>query len=277
MSLLTPIKIELPANLQLSEGIRELVANILRVAGFDQTWVHRLVLVVDEVFMNAVKYGSVENKNQVHINFYPKTDHLYIEIEDEGAGEKKVEIEELRGIISANEENNDLTKSSGRGLSMIVTSWTDRYEIERSDRGGTKICLTKYFATATPPTTPTDTTKSKKPVVQKKAASAEDILVYELKKSFDIHNEADKTELLSAIEQSQKNLVILDFTNITYINSVFIGLITKIFNKLNLAQGMLALCNLSNQIEDTLNLVGLSNILILATDRADAQSQLLSR
>lgn len=277
MNTLPPIKIAVPANLQLSEGLREFVSNILRVVGFDQTWTNRLVLVVDEVFMNAVKYGSVENKSEVQLSFYPKQDHLFICIEDEGNGGKKVEVEELKGIISANEENNDLTKSSGRGLSLIVTNWTDNYEIEKSDQGGTRVNITKYYNTTDK--TPVPTTDKNKKIITPRAVphQPEDIFIYEFKAKYDIHSEEDKSHLLSTVENCGKKLVILDMKNVTYINSVFIGLITKVYNKLNLAEGMLALCNLSSQIEDTLNLVGLSNILILADNLEEAKSLILSR
>ena len=54
----TPVLVTVPATLEYSSLVREAARDFFVQAGFPVQWVRRLVLVTDELFMNAVKYGS---------------------------------------------------------------------------------------------------------------------------------------------------------------------------------------------------------------------------
>ncbi len=123
--------------------IRSFTAETAKVAGFDEVWQNRLKLVVDELFMNAIQYGSIEGESNVHVNFAYDEKGFKFSIEDDGSGPKAIPAEELRKILQTNVENDDLTRTSGRGLSMITKAWTDGMKIDSSELGGVKVSFIK--------------------------------------------------------------------------------------------------------------------------------------
>ena len=78
----------------------------------------RKKLIVDELFMNAVRYGSTEDKSLVYITFLFDENEIQFTIEDDGTGTNAISVEELKNIIQKNEKSTDLTRTSGRGLSI---------------------------------------------------------------------------------------------------------------------------------------------------------------
>ena len=63
---------------------------IFAFAHFSHTWCNRLKLVADELFMNAVNYGSKENESFVFITFSFDNQEMQFVIEDEGKGNKQL-------------------------------------------------------------------------------------------------------------------------------------------------------------------------------------------
>lgn len=145
------INIEFPANLRYSSLVRHIAEEILTTAGFHSVWCSRLKLVVDELYMNAVKYGSTEDISKVKLCFEFDGQRFRFTIEDDGTGPKTTDPEELKQLIITNTVNDDLVRTSGRGLSMITRNWTDEMEVESSDMGGIRILFVKELAKATAP------------------------------------------------------------------------------------------------------------------------------
>ena len=147
------IELNIPANLKFSSLVRHLTEEVFSYVGFTKEWSSRLKLVVDELFMNAVKYGSTEYKSIVHLVLSYNEEMVEFRIEDDGTGAQKMTAEELKARIKKNAVQNGITAISGRGLALITHLWTDKLNIEQSSAGGIAISFTKNIET-TPPTPP---------------------------------------------------------------------------------------------------------------------------
>ena len=99
------IELKLPANLKFSSLVRHLTEGIFSNAGFSKEWGSRLKLVVDELFMNAVKYGSIEDKSTVHLVLSYNEEMVEFRIEDDGTGAQNISAEELTEIKNNNYYN----------------------------------------------------------------------------------------------------------------------------------------------------------------------------
>lgn len=140
---LKSIHLKVPANLCYSALVRNMANDVLGFVHINDTWRNRLKLVVDELFMNAVRYGSTEDSSWVHVVFSYHDALFHFVIEDDGTGEKAISADELRSKMNANQIDSSPDKLSGRGLSLISASWADDIKIEDSDKGGIKITFSK--------------------------------------------------------------------------------------------------------------------------------------
>ncbi len=140
-----------PANLDYSASVRDFaLASLKNVGGFDATWAYRLQLVVDEVFMNAVRYGS-SAESSVTITFDYAPHRVMITVEDEGMGPTRISPRDLElHVIAACRAADDQRRRgeknfalSGRGLAQLVATWTDSVTFSDSPIGGIRVTLTK--------------------------------------------------------------------------------------------------------------------------------------
>ena len=132
----------IPADLSFSALARKTSQSLFELLGMNDKDVFRIVLVIDELFVNAVKYGS-DNNSSVHLHFsFIKNDILTVAIEDEGKGDKCTPAE-LKGKMALEFQHDLPHKTSGRGLAQISLNLTDSFEIEESQYGGIKVSFTK--------------------------------------------------------------------------------------------------------------------------------------
>lgn len=258
-----------PANLYYSSLIRHISAEIFHGAKFSTAWCNRLKLVVDELFMNSVRYGSTKDKSLIHMTFIFDEESLDFIIEDDGTGENGISVDELRQIIQKNQDDNNPSKTSGRGLSMITQKWTDSMEIEKSEHGGIKISFNKKMETETPSIgspieelrrSPQYSTESFGPIegpIDKK--------VIEIKLDGEIDHSNISKEA-TRIHEQLKNVpeggeLVLDFENVTYVNSTFIGNLIAWHSSLEHKGAHIRFKNLSNQIKEVFNVVGVLKLI----------------
>ncbi len=131
-----------PANLSFSSFVRKMSQSLFETFNICDKEVFRLVLVMDELFMNAVKYGS-NCESSVHINFLLTDENLLtIFIEDEGLGDD-CNPEDLKAKIAMEFQHHDDSKTSGRGLAQISLNIADSFEVTESQYGGIKVEFTK--------------------------------------------------------------------------------------------------------------------------------------
>jgi anti-sigma regulatory factor (Ser/Thr protein kinase) len=137
-------KLEVPADLYFSASIRNLAKDIFQLVGFSTEWQNRLKLVVDELYMNSVKYGS-DDKSMIKIEFEALENGVRFEISDEGRGSHPITAEKLKAKIQNQKETMDVTKTSGRGLAMFTEQWSDKYDIISNHHGGITVIFIKYL------------------------------------------------------------------------------------------------------------------------------------
>lgn len=134
--------------------VRHIADEIFGTAKFNKAWRNRLKLVVDELFMNAVRYGSTEDQSVVYVTFEFDQNEVRLTMEDDGTGSQAIPVEELKKKIEQNEANTDLTRTSGRGLAMITKLWTDGMTVEKSQYGGIAVSFVKKIETSSEPPSP---------------------------------------------------------------------------------------------------------------------------
>ena len=148
------IQLTLPADMKYSSFVRRVSEDVFRQIGFSSDWSGRLKLVMDELFMNANRYGSSSKESQVHICFSFDDTEVIFTVEDEGKL-PHINAQMLLKIIDQNiVELADPEKTNGRGLALISHLWTDAMTIQDSAHGGIAISFTKRIARDRPPTPP---------------------------------------------------------------------------------------------------------------------------
>lgn len=139
------ISLTVPADLACSQLVRQTVKNTLELTPLPACWIYRLMLVVDELFMNAVKYGSAR-RDAVLVEVQLRRHSVVLRVSDKGLG--KMTPQRLGRLVRTNANREGLLHTSGRGLALIAKAWTDRFAIRRSNLGGIMVEAEKSFATA---------------------------------------------------------------------------------------------------------------------------------
>lgn len=258
------IEFKIPADLKFSSLIRRISEEIFHHVGFSREWANRLQLVVDELFMNANYYGSKTADDKIFLLFEFDEDELNFRIEDEGKGDSKMRAEDLKKVIQKNtDEMSDTSKTSGRGLALISSLWTDSMTVENGQYGGIAICFSKKILDDTPPTIPPVELTAYSPNVEALLQGTKD----EMSVSGEIgtSNAEEKIKLINdkVNTLSPGSTLVLDCKDLVYINSIFIGHLAAWLNHLQSRQGHLILKNTNKQIRGVLELVGLNKVIYL--------------
>jgi len=261
------IQIVVPADLRFSNSVRNFVADLLQVINVTENWINRLILVIDELFMNAVKYGSGSATDNVFFTIDFEDQEIIFIIEDMGTGSGKIDPEQLEKIILNSKEDTSLAKTSGRGLSMIVSNWTNGFHVETKYARGIKVIARKNLS---------DITSHPDEMTQVSIESMPEVSVINFSKKIDVHDADMEKEMIRNIEGIDKSLFVFDLQELSYINSVFIGLLAKLYNIIMKKKGKVVIVNNSDTIKDTLNLVGLTDIIPIVPDMEEAKKVLLS-
>lgn len=257
------IEFTLPADLKFSSLVRRISEEIFHYVGFNKEWASRLKLVVDELFMNANRYGSKTDDDKIYIFFVFDEKEVSFRIEDEGKGERKTSAEGLKDLVHKNvDEINDITKTSGRGLALISSLWTDDMKIEDSEHGGIAISFTKKISVEAPPALPP------MGLVEQEVAAPS---IPQLKEEIKISGEIDASNLVEKVQPVSDLLktlavgstLVLDCGDLVYINSTFIGYLAAWLNELQAKRGHLVLKNTNKDIQEVLELVGLTKVIYL--------------
>ncbi|MBN2087140.1 anti-sigma factor antagonist [Candidatus Peregrinibacteria bacterium] len=264
------IELKLPANLKFSSLVRHMTEEVFSYIGFTKEWSSRLKLVVDELFMNAVKYGSTEDKSTVHIELLFDETMVEFRIQDDGTGLHKISVDDLKKRIQQNADSNDVTATSGRGLALITSLWTDELKVEEASIGGIAIYFMKKIETTSPP--PMQIVESVEGQVEGQVEEQIEEPVVELKGpiiTVKLQGEIDQSNLEKMTTPVKEKLdtlpegakLVLDFGDVIYINSTVIGHLAEWHNDAEKKKGKLVVINANDQIKDVLDLVGLSRVL----------------
>lgn len=141
------ISLTVPADLRQSQLVRMTVKQALELTDMPACWVYRLMLVLDELFMNAVKYGSSVG-DTVLVEVISKQKGVHIRVSDMGHTENKEDSmtpRRLSHIVRKNAAREGMLHTSGRGLALIANAWTDKLSIRQSEFGGISVEVEKLF------------------------------------------------------------------------------------------------------------------------------------
>ncbi len=252
------IKILVPANLAFSAGIREISQEAANSAGFQDKQKNMLRLIIDEIFMNAVKYGS-DNTSSVFLEFVIEENKLTCGIEDEGKGTIKLSAEELRNTMQRERENSELQKTHGRGLAQITSELVSAFEVSDRQNGGLRI---EFIMEKN------DNVEEFKPKISKLKSERRILPEKTIKISgiIDLNNIDGVKEKVEGIFSEHINeafRLIFDFTELKYFNSSFLALLANWQSILEKTKGECIIKNPTDEVFEILDLVGLTNIFII--------------
>lgn len=87
----------------------------------------------------------------------------------------------------------------------------------------------------------------------------------------DLYNASELKEAISEnVDNDNGNNIIIDFTEILYIDSSGIGALIALMSKLDQAQGKLVLANVNNSIQEVFELTKLTSFFIIKTNMEEA-------
>jgi len=145
-----PVKITiiLPTNAYFMAGIRDFTMTIVQnMTEFSEQWAYRFQSVVDELTNNAIEFGSASGKD-IKISFVSKKGkYIEVYVEDSGTGSVKKTAAEMQAFVEKQRhiDPTKITSIRGRGLSQIVSNWTDSLEFRDNEQGGLTVHVVKYL------------------------------------------------------------------------------------------------------------------------------------
>lgn len=252
------IKVLLPANLSYSSAVRDIAQEAAKEAGFERKQTNMCRLVVDEIFMNAVRYGSNKDSH-VFIEGVINENQLIFAVEDEGKGAKHVNAAELKTIIQQEVDNVSLKKTHGRGLAQITSNLVKAYEIYDKEGGGLRIefVLEKQDEITSEVEASFLTRDASKILPEVKIA---------LSGSIDLNNiEEEALKVNSILEEHAEHAfrLILDMENLSYCNSTFLGYLAAWQSDIEDKGGEAVIQNPSESVFEIMDLVGLTQIFVI--------------
>ena len=146
------ITITLPTNAYFMSGVRDFTMAMMRnMTKFSDQWAYRFQSVVDELCNNAIEHGSGP-KQEIKVIFinYPE-DSIEIIVEDTGTGKSRIKAEDLQKLVAERSKPGySFTELRGRGLSKIVSAWTDELEFTDMPNAGIRVRVKKYVKNLNP-------------------------------------------------------------------------------------------------------------------------------
>lgn len=251
------IKILLPASLAYSAAVREIAEEAAKQAGFERKQTNMCRLVVDEIFMNAVRYGS-DKESHVFIEGVINENQLIFAVEDEGKGVKKVSAGELKTIIQQEVDNVSLKKTHGRGLAQITSNLVKAYEIYDKEGGGLRIefVLEKQD----------ETTTEREDFLQRDTSKILPEVKIDLSGSIDLNNiEEHALKISSILEEHTEHAfrLVLNMEHLDYCNSTFLGYLASWQSDIENKGGESVIQNPSESIFEIMDLVGITKIFVV--------------
>ncbi len=253
--------LDLHADLKYSQSVRHFSERFFIASDISFKWAKRLTLVLDELYMNAVSYGSSAN-SRILIKFNADNEKVVFSIQDDGTGKKSSKASELQAIVEKKAEEMDHRKTSGRGLSLITSQWTDECEADDVEGGGIKITCTKYRSGM-----------GEEDELQENSANVIEIPANTEAKSIAFKGTVGNDNLDEIIfpvnellKEQKPYYLILDFSQLEYFNSLFIGTLANWNQKISENKGKMVIVGATDSAREILELCGLDRIIPLYPD-----------
>jgi len=253
--------LDLSADLKYSQSLRHFAERFFVSNSVSFRWAKRLTLVLDELYMNAVSYGSSKT-SRVIVRFYADEDKVVFSVQDDGTGAKKAKASQLQAIVEKKAQEMDHHKTSGRGLSMITSQWTDECLADDVPNGGIVITCTKFRSGLGEE----DTDKTSETSIIEIPSNAEAKSI-SFKGVIAEYNIMEITEpVFELLKNKKPYYLILDFSKLEYFNSLFIGTLADWYRKVTENKGKMVIINATESTREIIELCGLDKIIPLYPD-----------
>lgn len=251
-------KLIVPASLNYSESVRMVSMEIWEDAGFSKREKNMIRLVIDELFMNAVKYWS-DKDSSIMIEWWFEWETVFFSIEDEWKWKQKVSAEDLIKIIQDEKDNTNLTKTHWRGLAQITWVMTSSFKVKEWKLWWIRIEFSKNKWE----------NEHERIIKRNKKSKIEDEVKPVDKREFDLEWEVDLNNLDKISEPIQEYIndidfpveVVLNCKKIKFFNSTFIWKIAEWHSVIDGYWWKMILKWINDEIFEILDLVWLTQIL----------------
>jgi len=143
----TKITIKIPTHAYFASGIRDFTVKMIKnMTSFSEKWAYRFQAIVDELCNNAIEHGSEEGAEIIITFICQEKESITVIVEDSGKIDSKKSAAEMETYLREQKHKQLTIKNfsfRGRGLTQIVSSWTDSLEFFDRENGGLKIKITK--------------------------------------------------------------------------------------------------------------------------------------
>lgn len=254
-------KLIVPASLNYSESVRMVSVEIWEDAWFDKREKNMVRLIIDELFMNAVKYWSDETST-VLIEWWFEWDSVFFAVEDEWKWIKKMNADDLLKIIEEEKDNTNLKKTHWRWLAQITWVMTSSFEVKNWKLWWIRIEFSKKQWEKSPEHL-IKKDKKKNSSELKKVDEKEFVLKWEI----DLHN---LDEISSPIDDYVNHIsfpveVTLDCKDLDFFNSTFIWKIANWHSVISENWWELKMLKVNDSIFEILDLVWLTQLIVIET------------
>ncbi len=256
--MLNKFKTALPARLNYSEFVRLFAFEMASDAKLSWKECNIVKLIVDELFINAVRYWSNEKSN-VYIEWSFKPWEVSYCIEDEWKWSNKIKAKDLNKIINKEIKNDDPGKLHWRWLAQITTTMSTKFSVSDSRHWWLKIKFTKKAWIG------------KEKHVKKKVNIHQDLKnETKIKKIFKLSWEiapGSIEEFSNPIHDYVEKIytpvtIIFDCNDLKYINTVFIWNLLQWHSKINFHWWKIIIRDANEDVHDILDLIWLKKLIL---------------
>ena len=256
--MLKKFNIELPARLNYSEFVRLFAFEMASDAMLPARECNIVKLILDELFINAVRYWSNEISN-IYIVWSFKIWEIKFSIEDEWKWVNKIKANDLNKIISKEIENDNPGKLHWRWLAQITSTMSTKFKVSDSKHWWIKIEFNKIaWDTKEENSKKKTDTLNNPPTVTKE------------KKTFKLSWEiapGSAEEFSSPVHEYVEKIyfpvtLVFDCIELKYINTVFIWNLVQWHSKVDFHWWNIIIRGANNDIHDILDLIWLKKLII---------------
>jgi anti-sigma regulatory factor (Ser/Thr protein kinase) len=137
-------KISISAKRSFGIPLRKIAEKIFRRSGFSPRECFRLACVFDEIFLNALKYGTKKGSCVTVFFEWEWGNYVRVRVDDKG-GRVLRTADQIRKYMLHQIKNTNPIKRSGRGLAQIVSKWSDTLHIFQNKKGGISVSFEKFL------------------------------------------------------------------------------------------------------------------------------------
>lgn len=256
-------KLVVPASLNYSEAVRMLSMEVAEDAWtFTKREKNMIRLVIDELFMNAVRYWS-DKDSSVLVEWAFEPWNVIFAIEDEWKWTQKISSEELKNIINEEKKNVNLKKTHWRWLAQITWVMSSAFEVLDWEMWGIRIEFSKKAWDKDPDKLLSRDSKPGWWTSNIKNSTILEEREFFLKWDIDMNNvyevAGEIDSYVTSVEFPVK--VLLNCKDLTFFNSIFLWYLAGWYSRIDKYWWKLVLSNISDDALEVLDLVWLASIL----------------